>query len=284
MRRCFSALGVIIAVGLGGCAEQVEPLRPPLAPPRAGGVQLHPLAPGRKLDNPRAFMLLIRFRLITVELPIGSVSDSEELWSYLNEEPLGGRIGATLALNGIRVGLASEQTWPDVAKLLRRLTGKPLGRRNIVTLPGGSVPVVLKAAQPVQTLFLYRPDRTLIGNDYPPCDNMLMMAGTINYDDPAAVQLTAGAVLRSVRRRPRYVEGPSGYVLTAQATHYRLEEMAFTMKIPPGGFIVVGPGPDVRRATSPGHRFLVRTRRGLQFETILVIAPRVFAAPIRGGD
>ena len=283
MRRCIAGFGVVLAVGLGGCRERVEPLRPPLALPRSGGVELHPLARGRKLDDPRSFILLIRFRLITVELPIGSVSDSEELWSFVNEEPVGGRIGATLARNGIRVGVASEQTWPDVAKLLRRLTGKSLSRRHIVTHPGAAVPVVLKVAEPRQTVFLFRPDRTLIGNDYPPCDNVLMMAGTVNYDEPTDVHLTAGTILRSVERQTRYVEGAGGYVLTSLPTYYRLEDMGFTVKIPAGGFVVVGPGPDVRRDTSPGHRFLVRTRRGLQFETILVIAPEVFAAPIRGG-
>ena len=281
MRRCIAAFGVVLAVGLGGCRERVEPLRPPLALPRAGGVELHPLARGRKLDDPRSFILLIRFRLITVELPIGSVSDSEELWSYVNEEPVGGRIGATLARNGIRVGVASEQTWTDVAKLLRRLTGKSLARRHLVTHPGAAMPVVLKVAEPLQTVFLFRPDRTLIGNDYPPCDNVLMMAGTINYDEPTDVYLTVGAILRSVGRRSRYVEGAAGYVLTSLPTYYRLEDMGFTVRIPAGGFVVVGPGPDVRRDTSPGHRFLVPTRRGLQFETILVIAPEVFAAPVR---
>ncbi len=284
MRRCLAAFGVVLAVGLGGCREQVEPLRPPLAPPRSGGVEMHPLARGRKLDNPRTYMLLIRFRLITVELPIGSVSDSEELWSYVNEEPVGGRMGANLARNGIRVGVASEQIWPDVAKLLRRLTGKSLSRRHVVTHPGAAVATVLKAGQPPQRVFLFRPDRTLIGNDYPRCDNVLMMAGTINYDEPTDVYLTAGAVLRSVDRRSRYVESGPGYVLTSLPTYYRLEDMGFTVQIPAGGFVIVGPGPDVRRDTSPGHRFLVRTRRGLQFETILVIAPEVFAAPIRGGE
>ena len=281
MTRCVLALGaILLAVGLAGCEEPLPSVRRQLGPPTVAGVRLRPLTADSKLDDPQNFMLLIRFQLTSIQLPIGAVSNSEELWSYLDEEPVGAQVGVALARNGIRIGLASEQAWPDIAKLLTRLTGKPLARRHLQTPVNAPVPVVLKQGLPAQTIFMFRGDRTLIGNDYPPGDNVLMMTARLNYDDPSSVHLLGAAVVRSTRRRQRYVEGPAGFVRVSERDHYPLEGASFRLRVPAGGFIIVGPGRDVRRPNSPGRRFLIHTHKGLDFETILVIAPKVFAAPL----
>ena len=48
-----------------------------------------------------------------------------------------------------------------------------------------------------------------------------------------------------------------------------------------GGFVLIGPGAGVKRSTSPGCHFLVHQSKGVEFETILVIAPELFYAPVR---
>ena len=263
-----------------GCQPPPEPLRPPLPPPIEDGVALTPLT--RQADKEVVQKILaVRLRLITVSLPIGSVSSSEELWSYLNEEPAGARIGPSLAYNGIRVGYGPESAWPDVARVLRRLTGQPLRRSQVLAHPGTPLPIVLKARQGEQTIFIYRRERTLFGRDYPPGDNVLMVTAGINWEKPSSVHLMVTPLIRSSHRRARFVHQPAGYVLTAQPSYFPLRELDFQFTIPAGGFLLIGPGPQVRRQTSPGYHFLVRQHRGAKFETVLVIAPEVFAAPVR---
>ena len=51
--------------------------------------------------------------------------------------------------------------------------------------------------------------------------------------------------------------------------------------MPAKGFLVIGPGANARNPTSVGYHFLVKKRQGMEFETLLVLVPEVFAAPLR---
>jgi len=279
MRVALWAAALVFPAG-SGCRNDPEPLRPALAPPVLRGQTFSPVGRDRKFAKPRTYALLIRLRLITVQLPIGSVSESEDIWSFLNEEPTGARIGAALTLNGLRVGVGVKSAWPDIAKILRGLTGRSLVRSHMLTGPGTTVPFVLKGKQPVQTIFTFRPDRTLVGDDYPPGDNIIAITPTINFDDPTAVVLTGVPLVRSTHRQAKYVYANGAYHLESAPEYRRLPDMEFRVRVPSGGFLLIGPGHDIRRRTSPGHHFLARSARGAATETILVVAPEVFAAPV----
>lgn len=274
-------LGLLFALGASGCVTPADSLRPPLPVPTVNGLPLSPLARGAKLDKPEQRILLIRLRLIVIQAPAGTVSDSEELWSYLNEEPVGVRTGWALGQNGVRVGLGQESSWPEIAQILRRLTGSPVSHNHVLVQPGAMVPISFKEHQPAQTFFVVRPEGTLVGNDYPPGDNVLMMAATINFDDPASVFLSASPLVRTTHRQPRYVEQPVGFALANEPSYYPMEELAFQLRIPAGGFMLIGPNRESRRSSSLGRHFLLRQRDGLSFETVMVIAPEVFAARVR---
>lgn len=284
-RPPIRALFVLAALPLwaAGCQQPGEPLRPPLPPPVKGSA---PLGPRSRTDANEATrkLLVVRLRLVTVQLPIGSVSDSEELWNYLDEEPVGARIGSGLAYNGFRAGLGQDSAWPDIAKILRQLTGQPLTRSHMLAQIGQPLAIVLKPGQDAQTIFTFRPDRTLYGQDYPPGDNVLTLTAGVDLDKPSDVHLMCAPLIRSTRRRPRYVKEPGGYLLSAEATYYPLEELEFQFKVPAGGFILIGPGRGLKRPSSPGYHFLVREKNGAKFETILVIAPEVFYAPVRESE
>ncbi|MCD4699359.1 MAG: hypothetical protein K8R91_02155, partial [Phycisphaerae bacterium] len=188
-----------------GCAGPEGPLHQSGDPPVINGVPLTPFHRANK-ENQRDFLLVVRINLITVQLPVGSVSNSEQLWSYLDEEPVGARVGSALSSNGIRVGLGRKDAWKDVSGILQQLTGEPLSRATHFANPGSPMPIVFKPKQKAQTIFTYRQDESLFGRDYPAGDNVLMTMATINYDDPSAVYITAAPAIRSSHRRRRYVK------------------------------------------------------------------------------
>ena len=267
-----------------GCQPDVAPLRQDLPPPIFEGQPLNPLAGGTKLEKDRTYVVLIRLQLIILELPSGATSRSEELWSYFSEEPVGARIGSTLGLNGVRVGLGREADWPEIRQALASLTARSLYRWNMNHPPGDPVSVPLKQGQDVQTIFLFRPDRTLVGSDYPPGDNVLTIVPTINYDEPDKVHVTGGVMVRTSYDRPQYVHTPAGFVLTRRPDRFRLPGMDFSLIVPAGGFVFVGPGSAAERDDSPGAAFLIHEKDGVKFERVLVILPEVFADLVRSAQ
>ncbi len=274
---------VLFVLVFTGCNRPEEPLHSPEGPPVINGIPLAPFPHTNKQDV-RDFLLVVRINLITVRVPVGSVSNSEQLWSYLDEEPVGARVGSALSSNGIRVGLGRKNAWKDVSGVLQQITGQPLSRTALLATPGTPMPIVFKPNQKEQTIFTYLQDESLFGRDYPAGDNVLMTMATINYDDPSAVHMAATPAIRSSSRRNRYINHAGKYAFTSEPVYYQLGDLSFQFKVPRGDFLLIGPGQEAQRQSSPGYHFLVHQRQALEFETVVIIAPEVFAAPVRRAD
>jgi hypothetical protein len=228
----------------------------------------------------KSYRLITTLNLATIEVPIGTASGSEEIWSYLDEEPVKATRSASLGRNGIRVGLGRGDSWPDLKRIFQRMTGRSLTQSRVASTPGNPLPIVLKEHLGVQTIFTFHDDRTLSGRDHPPGDNMLTVVCTLDADDPSRVLLTAVPQIRSSRKKTRFVLGGAGPSLQAAAEVHSFAHLTFQLMVPREGFVVIGPGMAARNPTSVGHHFLVKEREGVQFETVVVLTPEVFAAPI----
>jgi hypothetical protein len=226
-------------------------------------------------------VLLIRFRLISVEVPVGSVSGSEELWSYLDEEKIGLERTSVLGRNGLRIGLAKGNHLPDILKILTRLTGRTLQETNGVSLPGDPYPVILKQAQPIQTIFVSNQDRTLTGCDYPDGDNAMALSCTLNQDDPRMIMITGVPQIRTTQRHWRLSAESGQMSMVYQPLVYSFNPLMFSIGLSSKDVLVIGPGSLSRRPYSLGRHFLVRQREGVELETVLVLIPEVVAEPIK---
>lgn len=273
------AIASLLLLGTAGCTTPSdEPIRPN-PPPIVQGNPLTPLTKPLPPEEADKYILLVRLQIITLQVPIGSVSDSEELWSYLNEESVSSG-DSSLPYNGVRVAVGTAASWQDVARVLRRITTQPLPRSNLLIRPGEPVPVVVKQMQDRQTIFTYRPDRTLSGQDYPPGDDVLMTATAVDLESPTSVHMQGGLLVRSAQRQPKFTDTEGGIRMVDQPEYFPLPGMTFRVKTPPGGFLLIGPGRQVRQPSSAGRQFMVRTRQGLDYETIIVLVPEVFVAPL----
>lgn len=291
-RWSCAALLLGAALAVGGCAAPaVEPI--PLDEPAAGtplynGRPMMPVDAGHALP-PDQFALMVRLRLIPVEVPLGTVSRSERLWSYLDEEIAGVQTGLALNRNGLRVGRGRLDEWAPFGRLLREMTGKAVERTNVLAGPGKPVPITLRKGLDVQRIFVFNERGELSGQDFPPGDNLLMMACHLSGEDPSNVLVQVSPVVRTSRSHPQYVETDAGYRFESRPATLPLEGLEFLAEVPRGYFLVIGPGPMISRESSPGHQFLVKTKEGLRFETLLVAIPEVFAlrqspAPADDGD
>lgn len=286
MGRWVSIISISLPFLFAGlsCKNPAEPLHSTADPPVVGSVKFKPLQRQTVRNNHRNFVLLIRMNVLTIRLPIGAVSNSEAIWNYLDEEPVGARISSILAMNGIRVGVGRKGDWDQIVRILRRHTAQPLTRSVALGPPGRSMPIIFKPHQQVQTIFTYRQDITLFGRDYPPGDNVLMTAASVNYDNLDMINVSAALVIRSAHRRRQYVKQAGKYGFVSKPIYYQLDGLEFQVSVPRGGFVLIGPGRDIHRPSSVGHHFLVCTDRGVDFETVVVLAPEVFAAPLGGSQ
>jgi hypothetical protein len=270
----------------------------PMAAPAPAAAPASPAAPAGAAGNvasaakilnpttspagkPKGYRMVITMRLTTIEVPIGTASGSEEIWSYLDEEPVKAVRAVNLGRNGLRVGLGRKDGLGDLQRIFKRMTGQSPMQSMVATIPGDPLPIVMKEHQGEQTIFTYHNDRTLSGKDYPPGDYVLAVACTLDEDDPSKVLITATPQVRSTRRETHFImDGGVPQMITESET-LPFSEMTFQVMVPAKGFLVIGPGANSRNPTSVGYHFLVRKKEGVEFESMLVMIPEVLAAPMR---
>jgi hypothetical protein len=269
------AIPSLLVLLIGGCPPQQQ--RP------VGGVP--PRLPGAAATQPgqadrSEYRLIVQLRLAAIEVPAGAASESEEIWSYLDEEPIRAARSAVLARNGLRVGLATASVWPDLAGVFKRLSGREVGYTTTATVPGRPTGIPVKRRQPAQTTFVFQADGTLSGADYPPGDSLLVVDCTLGEEDPSSVLLTVLPQVRSSEIQTTIVNRPEGVGFESSQETFSFQPLQFQATVASKDILVIGPSPDARRADSVGGRFLVAEKAGIAYETVLVVMPQVVAVPI----
>lgn len=232
-------------------------------------------------DATVSYMPMIKVRLIMIKVPVGTASDSEELWSCLNEEAVDLSRSGDLGANGFRIGLAPREGWGELSGLLKRMTGRRHVEHLLRSVPGNPLHITIKQHQPIQTVFLFHHDRTLSGSDYPPGDNLLTIVCTFDEDDPNRVIVAGCPQIRSTRRTSYIVRRRGKVTRAFRRVLFPFLPLAFRLTIQSGDLIVIGPGPGALRPSSVGHHFLVDNNGGIEFETVLVLIPEIEFAPVK---
>ncbi len=274
MNRFCNILLLVAVFLLPGCPPEGPE---GMAASKPSGVK----AGNNDVGKPPRFPEVIRMNIVYIEVPAGQASGSEEIWSYLDEEPIGAERLVSLGRNGIRVGLGRSESMPDIIRVLKRMTGKALGRRLMVGRSGAPHHIVLKRRQGVQTVFDFHADRTLSGSDMPPGDNVLTVVCTVDQDDADRIILTGMPQVRSSKTRTRFLSEPAGIRITNKPIMFGFDDLMFQMPMRPGEFLVIGPGAASRRPHSVGRHFFIDKRQGMNFEIVLVLTPKAEMLPER---
>jgi hypothetical protein len=210
-------------------------------------------------------------------------SGSEQIWSYLDEETVGPDAAAALARNGLRVGVGHPDNWPDLERVLRRMTGRSLGTFQTPVLPAAPMPVTLRKVSEVQTVFVVNEDMTLTGQDHAPAENELMVSMSFDAEQRDRVLITGVPQIRGQRVRMDVREAARSVVYRPTHVIHTFDSLRFTLTARRGEFLVIGPGSQSREPTSVGHHFFVRSHEGVRQETILIIMPEVVVAHAQPG-
>ena len=276
MRR--DCLPFILAAALltGGC--ELDSPSGDAPPASESPFQAPPLLQGPRRPTE---LLISRVRLVILKVPLGTISRSERLWSYVDEERADPVRTANLGRNGVRAGVVSGQHWPDVMGLLEDMTGRPLRLATMIARPGEPMTVTLKKGQPVQTLFIWHDDRTVSGRDYPPGDNLLTVSCSPNPREPSKAVMTVVPRLRTAAERITYgIEGGAP-LLSSRPGIRGFDAMAFQSVMSEDDVLVIGPGAASRRPTSIGGRFFLDDALGVEHEMVLLMIPEAEAVPLK---
>ena len=104
--RILAILPLCLVSMLAGCpsSSSSAPAAPAAPPaPIQNGKAMSLVTKGTP-SIANGFFFMIRMRMATVEVPVGTASGSEEIWSYLDEEPVSAFSQGALGRNGFRVG------------------------------------------------------------------------------------------------------------------------------------------------------------------------------------
>jgi len=277
MTRHASILAVSAVAGLlvGGCPP---PQQRPVGRMPAGSLPGTATQPGQA--ETADYRLIVQFRLAAIEVPAAAAGQSVEIWSYLDEEPIQAARSGVLARNGLRVGVGPARVWHDLAGVFKRLTGQEVGYTIAATVPGRPVSIPIKRRQPAQTIFVFQPDGSLSGADYPPGDDLLVVDCTLREEDPTSLLLTVLPQVRSSGVQTTIVNRPEGVGFESSRETFSFEPLQFQVSLAGKDILVIGPTADARRGDSVGGCFLVGEKAGVAYETVLMVIPQVVAAPI----
>jgi len=270
MRKWKEAVRLLCLVSLAGCLAG--------CPAQFGGAPSHPAVTTNPVPAAGAEaaqeVLLVEVLILGIEVPAGAASGSEDIWSYVEEERV---LAAAPALgrNGFRVGLARREHVTSLERIFRQLAGRRAKESTLTVLPNNPIPIVLKPSQPAQTFFVYRADRTLHGEDYPPADNLLTILCALNEEEPNQLVVFGQPQLRATNETVPVFEENRGYLWMTRPKVYDLPDLTFRLSVPSGDILVVGPGAAARRPASAARHFLLKEKDGMEFETVLLLIPRV---------
>jgi len=231
----------------------------------------------QKQDEKR--MRFIRLLVGTIEAPLGTLSESEEVWSYLDEQSVRSLGSAAPGANGIRIGIGKEAIWQDLASVLEQETGQAVQRSRCVLLPGQTAPLVMQRDRDSQTVFIAHKDGMISGNLYPVGDRLLTVGISLVENDPSRIILTALPQIRSAMRRTEIIKQSGRYTMVDKPATYELDSLAFQAPMSANSFVVVGPNPQARRTTSAGYGLFLHKRDGLLVERLFVLRPEVLTRP-----
>lgn len=260
----------LILLAFGGC---VNPATPTSGPAPAG-----PVATGQV---PSQFIYLVRIKITSIQVPVGTASGSEEIWSYLDEERTRAVHSATLGRNGLRVGIAGAATEPDLKRILVKMTGREIGELTVHALPGEPFPIEVRSNLPGQTIFTSYSDRTLSGADYPPGDNLLTLNVTLDENDPTRMIVTALPQIRTSQRETSIVKTEGKFGFIDQPRWFSFDPATFQFSLKDKEIVIIGPGAESRRPTSIGNHWLLSEKQGVVKETMLKMVMEVIKATPR---
>jgi len=220
--------------------------------------------------------LSVRFDVLRVEVPAGAVSGSQSLWNHLDEEAVGSDSALLLRQNGFRVGLGHPDDWAPIESILRA-ANPALAKPSAAAIQGQEPLTIEDGQQPRDQTIFYYPDPAgpAVGKSVDESRNVLRIDHTVDPGDTDAVVLRVVPEIRQKRVGLRIRRTATGLVNLPAYEGEVLEELAFSLRVPRGCFLLIGPGQRSSLELLAGRAFMTADGADGRYEFVYVIWPQV---------
>lgn len=242
-----------------------------LAPPPKRLVRV----PGDGPQDPRPAMQLgTRFDIFDIVVPAGAISKNDPFWKLVDEDKIDPGTYDILRRNGVRVGVAPTTDWPAMRDLLDDhpcITRQSSATGRELT----NLEIALKHDVQSQSIFVFLPDRTLVGRTFERCENLMTVSFQQLPRKPGQLRVAMSPVVRSTRKQLIYsVRG------NEQEYAFTYPEKALDVNlradIPLDHVLVVAPSEEASTPGSLGRAFLMQDSPVERQEHVLFMVPRMF--------
>jgi hypothetical protein len=274
--RQWLIVGVLISSILQGCAPKTKDSKP--AEPKAPRVVtvMKPrgpvdLAAPEARDEP---VVMYHVDVLTLNLPLGTISRNEDFWLRLNEQILDPATYDIVQKNGMRVGEAPLTELSYLEAHLAGATAMPPA-----TLAGyelKDLEVEVKKGVISQTIFAFDPYNRPEGRTFDECDNIFNVSFQRAPRSGGELRLNICPMVKTRRKHFQWTllneERELEYV-----HRKHLYDQKLAVNIPLDSFLVIAPAADVaEQKTSIGWNFLVDEEAFSPRERVMLIVPRPY--------
>ena len=278
--RCglASLLGWGASIGLIGCGA-------PQSAESAGGTSeprddVIPL-PGSRLDLDRtgdqtqATRYYLRYDVLRVEVPRGTISQSETLWNHVDESVVTFAVTRRLRVNGFRVGVADPAAWPAIKAILESAGATQTALAGLAQDNLLPFAIEVDSVSRDRTIFHYGRQGALKGCTYADSLTMLRIENTLNPERLGEFNVRVIPEARSAHFQTALTATEAGLREIPIYQGKVFTDLAVQIVAPQNTIIVVGPSGRAGRRSLIGTEFFCDQRNGIEFERAFFITPRL---------
>jgi hypothetical protein len=254
------------------------PAVPPAPPPptmsgRSDGVMNMVQAGSSALDAPRDarpnIPILFRLEVYILSLPMGTISQNEEVWKRINEQVVDIATYDLLYRNGIRIGEAPYTEWDHFRRMIESTPGVA-SQMSVAGAMAKNLEMPMRERIALQHIFYFDGKNELKGRTHTNSSNIITVSFQPAPRKPGQVRLALCPMVRSLRKRLEFTALNEEQEIRYIAPE-RLYDLNIEVDIPLQHFLVIAPSAEATWESSVGQRFFVKDDPAEQMEQVLLV-------------
>jgi hypothetical protein len=224
---------------------------------------------------------VVHFTVLRVTAPKGTFTGSQALWKAIPGKLEDASAASCLRDNGFLAAIGMESDRVTLKNHLDRIESPLSGLDQLTPNESRLVEIDLGPCSPRQTVFHYDRGGRLRGEEFVDGRARLRLAFEIRSTRLDEVWLQLAPEIEEPPGPPRWTITAEGARQVQDERLHTFRDLILGGKIPPGGFLLLGPTPDIYQQPLLGRAFFVDHTSALAEdqsdprESILVISPVV---------
>jgi hypothetical protein len=271
-------LGLWTCVGWIGCGD-LQSAKPRGVSPEPKG-DASPFSGGQFAsddlgESSQTTRYYLRYDVLRVEVPRGTVSKSEILWNHVDESVVSFAETRRLRVNGFRVGVADPAAWPAIKAVLDGAGATQAAQAGLAQDDLLPFAIEVDPISKDRTIFHYSRQGALKGGTFADSLTMLRIEHALNPDRMGEFNVRLVPEARSAHFQTALAATEAGLREIPVYQGKVFTDLGVEIVVPKDAIIVAGPSGRAGRQSLIGTEFFCDQRSGVEFERVFFITPRL---------